>query len=140
MHPQEVASLLRLADAGAHPDVLAQLFGRDPRTIRAVLTQAGVPYLPHTPLPHNWRAGLPPATTAAILAYVAQLRAEEQAAWQRLRQTALTRTADTYTFPSAAAYVAALQTAQPPDSLLLLSRRLGVDVTRILLAYLAAEG
>jgi hypothetical protein len=135
MHPQEVSTLLQLADAGAHPEVLALLFGRDPRTIRAVLQQAGAPYLPGTPLPRDWRTGLLPATVTAIRAYVAQLRAQERAIWERLKQTAVEHAAATYTFPSPAAYTAVLQTVQPPESLLRLSRRLGVDVNRILLAY-----
>jgi hypothetical protein len=139
MHPQEVSCLLRLSDAGAHPEVLALLFGRDSRTIRAVLQQAGVPCLPGMPLPRDWRTGLLPATITAIRAYVTQLRAQERATWERLKHTAVDHAAATYTFPSPAAYTAVLQTVQPPESLLLLSRRLGVDVNRILLAYLAAD-
>jgi hypothetical protein len=139
MHPREVQSLLRLAEAGAHPEVLAQVFGRDPRTIRAVFQQASVRCQPGTSLPADWRAGLASATITAIRAYVAQLKAQEQAAWQRLRQAAVAHTASLYTFPSPAVYTAALETVQPPEALLLLSRRLGVDVNRILLAYLAAD-
>jgi hypothetical protein len=122
-----------------HPEVLAQVFGRDPRTIRAVLQQAGVRYLPGTSLPADWRSGLAPATIAAIRAYVAQLQEQEQASWQRLKQAAIDHTASIYTFPSPAAYTAVLQTVQPPEALLLLSRRLGVDVNRILLAYLDTD-
>jgi hypothetical protein len=139
MHPQELVSLRQLAAVGAHPEVLAQVFGRDPRTIRAVLHQAGLRSLSSAPVPRDWRTGLPPATIAAIRAYVAQLRAQEQAAWQRLRQAAVDVTAATYTFPAPAAYTAILQTVQPPEALVLLSRRLGVDINRILLAYVEGE-
>jgi hypothetical protein len=89
MQPQEVSSLLRLAEAGAHPEVLARLFERDLRTIRAVLQQAGVLCRPGTPLPRDWRTGLAPATITAIRAYVAHLRTQEQATWERLKHTAV---------------------------------------------------
>jgi hypothetical protein len=140
MQPQEVQSLTQLAAAGAHPEVLAVVFGRDPRTIRAVLQQAGVPCPPGITLPKDWRTGLLPTTITAIRRYIAQLRAQEQAAWQRLRQATVEQTAATYTFPSPAVYTAVLQTVQPPEALLLLSRRLGVDVNRILLAYASTDG
>jgi hypothetical protein len=69
----------------------------------------------------------------------AQLRAQEQAAWQRLRQAAIDVTAATYTFPSPAAYTAILQTMHPAESLGMLARRLWVDINRILLAYVEGE-
>jgi hypothetical protein len=99
----------------------------------------GAQGLPGACLTADWRSGLPLATIAAIRAYVTQLQVQEQIAWQRLKQAAVDRTGATYTFPSAAAYAAVLQTIQPPEALLHLSRRLGVDVNRILLAYLAGD-
>jgi hypothetical protein len=138
LRPHEVACLTQLAAAGAHPELLAQVFGRDLRTIRSVLAQVGVRPLPSVPLPSDWRRGLPPATITAIRAYVSQLRTQEQAAWQRLQQAAVDVSAATYTFPSPEAYTAVLQTAHPPETLLLLARRLGVDVNRILLACVEA--
>jgi hypothetical protein len=114
---------------------LAQVFGRDPRTIRAALQHAGVRSLSRAPLPLDWRTGLPPATIAAIHTYVRALRAQEAAAWQRLRQLAVDIAATTYTFPSPEAYAAVLQTVQGPEALVRLARRLEVEVNRILLAY-----
>jgi hypothetical protein len=111
MHPQEVYSLLRLSDAGVHPEVLARVFGRDPRTVRAVLQQAGVQHLHGASLPADWRTGLAPATITAIRAYIAQLQGQEQASWQRLKRASIDHTASTYTFPSPAAYTAVLQLA-----------------------------
>jgi hypothetical protein len=138
MHPHEVAGLTQLAAAGAHPEILAQVFGRDPRTIRAVLAQAGVQPRLSAPPPADWRRELPPATVAAVHAYVAQLHAREQAAWKRLRQAAVDVGGATYVFPSLAAYDTVLQTVQPPEALLRLTRRLGVDVNRVLMAYAEA--
>jgi hypothetical protein len=135
MQPHEVACLTQLATAGAHPEVLAQVFGRDVRTIRALLRQAGVRSRSGVPLSHDWRRGLPPATVAAIRAAVTRLCAQEQTAWQRLRQVALEVTATAYTFPSPETYDAVLQTVQPAETPLALARRLGVDINRVLLAY-----
>ena len=53
---------------------------------------------------------------AAVHAYVARLHAQEQAAWQRLRQVAVAVTATTYTLPSPKTYDAVLQTVQPPEA------------------------
>jgi hypothetical protein len=69
---------------------------------------------------------------------VAQLQAREKAAWQRLRQTAVDVGGATYVFPSLAAYDTVLQTVHPPEALLRLTRRLGVDVNRVLMAYAEA--
>lgn len=134
MHPHEVACLLQFAAAGARPEVLAEVLGRDPRTIRTVLAQAGVRVLPGASLPADWRSGLSPATITAIRTYVIDFRAQEQRAWQQLRQAAVDSLAAIYHFPSLESYTAALHAAALPESPLLLAQRLGVDVNRILLA------
>jgi hypothetical protein len=59
-------------------------------------------------------------------------------AWQRLAQTALAYTATGPVFPSREVYEAVLATAYPPESPLDVARRLGIDLTVVLLA--AAEG
>ncbi|MGE3540215.1 MAG: hypothetical protein AB7N91_22600 [Candidatus Tectimicrobiota bacterium] len=134
MHPHEVTCLLQLAAAGAHPAVLAQVLGRDLRTIRTVLAQAGIRPRSRMPLPADWRHGLSPAIITAIRAYVAHLRAQEQASWQQLQHTAVDRAAATYRFPTPEAYTTVLHAAQPTETPLLLAQRLRVDINRILLA------
>jgi hypothetical protein len=81
---------------------------------------------------------LPLPARQGLQQYVQQLQACHQAAWQRLTQTALTTTAPGPVFPSREAYEAVLATARPPESPLDVARRLGLDLTVVLLA--AAEG
>jgi hypothetical protein len=135
--PPESASLRQLYAAGAHVDALARVLGRDPRTVRAALRREGLRLRRDPPLPRDWHAGLPAATVQAIEAYLTQLQTREQHAWARLQQAALEVAAATYVFPDPATYTAALQPAEPAESVLALARRLGVDVNRVLLAAAA---
>jgi hypothetical protein len=135
--PQEADCFVALYTAGAHSEAIAQVFGRDPRSVRATLRREGVTLRREPPLPADWRQGLPAPVQQAIAAYLAALDGVQQAAWQRVQQTALTRSPSTYVFPSLAAYQAVLATVQPPETPSALACRLGIDLTRVLLAYAA---
>lgn len=133
----ETLSILQLYRAGAHLEALARALGRDVRTVRKTLRQAGVALRTDPPLPTDWRTGLPRETLTALEAYGTDLGQRQRVAWQQLRQTALDTTSDCYVFASPTVYATALQTASPPESLLDLARRLDLDLTRVLLAYAA---
>src|SRR3989442_5663151 len=64
--PRESLALVLLYQAGAHLEALARALGRDGRTVRKVLRQAGVPLRADPPLPPDWRGGLPPGTITAL--------------------------------------------------------------------------
>jgi hypothetical protein len=136
--PQESDALTTLYLAGAHSEALGRAFGRDPRAVRAALRREGVALRREPPLPHDGPMALPLPTRQGLQQYVQQLQACHQAAWQRLTQTALTTTATGQVFPSREAYEAVLATARPPESPLDVARRLGLDLTVVLLAV--AEG
>jgi hypothetical protein len=65
---------------------------------------------------------------------VQQLRVSHQTAWQWLHQAALTTTATGPVFPSREVYEAVLATARPPESPLDVARRLGLELSVVLLA------
>jgi hypothetical protein len=71
----------------------------------------------------------------ALHDYLAQLHGCAQAAWTRLNQVALETTASGHLFPSREVYTAALETARPLESPLDVARRLGIELTLVLLAY-----
>ena len=136
--PQESDALTTLYLAGAHSEALGRAFGRDPRAVPAALRREGVALRREPPLPHDWQAALPLPARQALQQYGQQLQACHQASWQRLTQAALTTTATGPVFPSREVYEAVLAMARPPESPLDVARRLGVELTVVLLA--AAEG
>jgi len=131
----ETLPLLHLYLAGAHLEALARALGRDLRTVRKTLRQAGVVLRTDPPLPTDWRADLPRETLTALRAYFTDLGQRQQVAWQQLQQGALEATPEGYVFASPIVYATALQAARPSASLLDVARRLGLDLTRVLLAY-----
>jgi hypothetical protein len=133
--PQESDALKTLYLAGAHSEALGRAFGRDPRAVRAALRREGVALRREPPLPRVWDATLPLPLRQALHDYLAQLQGCAQAAWTRLDQVALEATASGHLFPSRAIYTAALVTARPPESPLEVARRVGLDLTLVLLAY-----
>jgi hypothetical protein len=133
--PQESDALKTLYLAGAHSEALGRAFGRDPRAVRAALRREGVALRREPPLPRVWDAALPLPLRQALHAYLAQLQGCAQAAWARLDQVALATTASGHVFPSREVYVAVLETARPPESPLDVARRLGIELTLVLLAY-----
>jgi hypothetical protein len=136
--PQESDALKTLYLAGAHSEALGRAFRRDPRAVRAALRREGVALRREPPLPHDGPPALPLAARHGLQQYVQQLQACHQAAWQRLAQAALTTTATGQIFPSREVYEAVLATARPPESPLDVARRLGLELTVVLLAV--AEG
>jgi hypothetical protein len=136
--PQESDDLKTLYLAGAHSEALGRAFGRDPRAVRAALRREGVALRRESPLPRDWQTALPLPARQGLQHYCQELQACHQVAWQRLTQTALTTTATGPVFPSQEVYEAVLATARPPESPLDVARRLGVELTVVLLA--AAEG
>jgi hypothetical protein len=136
--PQESDALRTLYLAGAHSEALGRAFGRDPRAVRAALRREGVALRREPPLPRIWDAGLPLPLRQALHAYLVQLQGCAQAAWARLDQVALETTASGQVFPSRDVYTAVLATTCPPESPLDVARRLGLELTVVLLA--AAEG
>jgi hypothetical protein len=133
--PQESDALKALYLAGAHSEALGRAFGRDPRAVRAALRREGVALRQESPLPRLGDAALP--LRPALHDYLAQLQVATQAAWARLDQVALETTASGHLFPSREVYTAALATARPPESPLDVARRLGIELTLVLLAYAA---
>jgi hypothetical protein len=136
--PRESLALVLLYQAGAHLEALAQVLGRDGRTIRKTLRQAGVPLRPDPPLPADWRAGLARETIAALDAYRTAVAQWHCTAWQQIRQQATQPTPGQFGFASPSAYTALLHPATvlelPED----VGVRLGVTLTCVLLVY--AEG
>jgi hypothetical protein len=135
---RESLALVLLYQAGAHLEALARALGRDGRTVRKVLRQAGVRLRPDPPLPPDWRVGLPRETVAALDAYGTAVAQWHRTAWQQISQQATHTAPGQYGFPSPTAYTALLQ---PPTSLEIpedVGARLGVELTRVLLVY--AEG
>ena len=136
--PRESLALVLLYQAGAHLEALARALGRDARTVRKVLRQAGVHLRTDPPLPPDWRADLPRETVAALDAYGTAVAQWHRTAWQQIDQQATQPAPGQYGFPSQVAYTALLQ---PPTSLECpedAGARLGVALTRVLLVY--AEG
>lgn len=136
--PRESLALVLLYQAGAHLEALTQALGRDVRTVRKALRQAGVPLRTDPPLPADWRAGLSRETIAALDAYRIAVAQWHRTAWQQIHQQATQPAPGQYHFPTSTAYTALLH---PPVILELpedVGARLGVALTRVLLVY--AEG
>lgn len=135
MNPREYTYLAHWYLAGAHMEALVQAFGRDRRTIRRALQRAGVSLRAERPLPPDWRTALPVPTIAAVEQALEQLQAQQQTAWQQMQGRGQDGDVPTYAFSTLATYQTLLQSAQPQESLLTLAQRLGLDPTRVLLAY-----
>jgi hypothetical protein len=136
--PRESLALVLLYQAGAHLEALTQALGRDVRTVRKVLRQAGVPLRMDPPLPADWRVGLARETIAALDAYRMAVAQWHWTAWQQIHQQATQPAPGQFGFASPSAYTALLH---PPTVLELpedVGARLGVALTRVLLVY--AEG
>jgi hypothetical protein len=136
--PRESLALVLLYQAGAHLEALAQALGRDARTVRKILRQAGVPLRPDPPLPLDWRSGLPGATVTALLAYRTAVTEWHRTAWQQIHQQAAQPVPGQYGFASTTAYTALLQSATPLELPEDVAAQLGVTLTCVLLVY--AEG
>jgi hypothetical protein len=136
--PQESDALRTLYLAGAHSEALGRAFGRDPRAVRAALRREGVALRREPALPPAWPTALPLPARQGLQQYVQQLQTAHQTAWQRLTQAALTHTTTGPVFPSREVYEAVLATTRPPESPLDVARRLGLELTVVLLAV--AEG
>lgn len=135
---RESLALVLLYQAGAHLEALAGAMGRDVRTVRKVLRQAGIGLRTDPPLPHDWRIGLPRETVAALDAYRTTVAQWHRLAWQQIQQQAAQPAPGQYGFRSPTAYTALLHPTTPPDLPDDLATQLSVDLTRVLLAY--AEG
>jgi hypothetical protein len=136
--PRESLALVLLYQAGAHLEALTQALGRDVRTVRKVLRQAGVPLRTDPPLPADWRVGLARETIAALDAYRTAVAQWHRTAWQQIHQQATQPSPGQFGFASPSAYTALLHPAtvlEPPEDV---GARLGVALTRVLLVY--AEG
>jgi hypothetical protein len=136
--PRESLALVLLYQAGAHLEALTQVLGRDVRTVRKALRQAGVPLRTDPPLPADWRVGLSRETVVALDAYRTAVAQWHRSAWQQIRQQATQPAPGQFGFASPSAYTALLH---PPTVLELpedVGARLGVALTRVLLVY--AEG
>jgi hypothetical protein len=136
--PREGLALVLLYQAGAHLEALARVLGRDVRTVRKVLRQAGVRLRADPPLPLDWRAGLPRETVAALAAYRTAVARWHRTAWQQIDQQATRPAPGQYGFRSATAYTALLHPPTPLELPEDVVARLGVELTRVLLVY--AEG
>jgi hypothetical protein len=136
--PRESLALVLLYQAGAHLEALARALGRDGRTVRKVLRQAGVPLRTDPPLPPDWRVGLPRETVAALDAYRTAVAQWHRTAWQQIDQQATQPAPGQYGFLSQVAYTALLQPPMPLECPEDVGARLGVALTRVLLVY--AEG
>ena len=136
--PRESLALVLLYQAGAHLEALARALGRDARTVRKVLRQAGVPLRSDPPLPPDWRVGLPRETVAALDAYGTAVTQWHRTAWHQIQQQATRPAPGQYGFPSLTAYSALLQPPIPLECPEDVGARLGVALTRVLLVY--AEG
>src|SRR3989442_1016088 len=86
--PRESLALVLLYQAGAHLEALARALGRDGRTVRKVLRQAGVRLRTDPPLPPDWRRDLPRETVAALDAYRTAVAQWHRTAWQQIDQQA----------------------------------------------------
>jgi hypothetical protein len=135
---RESLALVLLYQAGAHLEALACALGRDVRTVRKVLRQAGVGLRTDPPLPPDWRVGLPRASVAALEAYCTAVAQWHRVVWQQIQQQASQLAPGQYGFRSPTAYTALLHAPTPLDLPEDVAARLGVDLTRVLLAY--AEG
>jgi len=136
--PRESLALVLLYRAGAHLEDLARALGRDARTVRKVLRQAGVHPRTDPPLPPDWRAGLPRETVAALDAYGTTVTQWHRTAWQQIHQQATQPAPGQYGFASSTAYTALLQPPLPLECPEDVGARLGVALSRVLLVY--AEG
>jgi hypothetical protein len=136
--PRESLALVLLYQAGAHLEALTQALGRDVRTVRKALRQAGVPLRTDPPLPADWRVGLSRETIIALNAYRTAVAQWHRTAWQQIHQQATQPAPGQFGFASPSAYTAILHPAAvlelPED----VGARLGVALTRVLLVY--AEG
>jgi hypothetical protein len=133
--PREHLALVLLYQAGAHLEALAHALGRDVRTVRKVLRQAGVPLRVDPPLPSDWRTDLPRETIVALEAYGVAVAQWHQAAWQQIQQQTTRPTPGQYGFPTPTVYTALLHAhplLDPPEEV---AAQLGVDLTRVLLVY-----
>lgn len=136
--PRESLALVLLYQAGAHLEALARAIGRDARTVRKALRQAGLPLRSDPPLPPDWRTGLPRETVMALDTYRTAVAQWHRAAWQQIHRQATRPAPGQYSFPSPTAYTALLHLPTPLDAPEDVAVQLGVDLTRVLLAY--AEG
>jgi hypothetical protein len=136
--PRESLALVLLYQAGAHLEALARALGRDARTVRKVLRQAGVRLRTDPPLPPDWRMDLPRETVAALDAYRTAVAQWHRTAWQQVDQQATRPAPGQYGFPSQGAYTACLQPPMLLEGPEDVGARLGVALTRVLLVY--AEG
>jgi hypothetical protein len=134
---REAMCLVALYTDGAAIEALARVAQRDVRTVRKILRQAGVALRQDSPLPTDWRDGIPPAARATLQTYFTDLGERQQAAWRQVEQEAVAVTADSYALPTPTVYAAVWHTAQPPETLPALAHRLGLDLTCVLLAYVA---
>jgi hypothetical protein len=134
---REAMCLVALYTEGAAIEAIACVMQRDVRTVRKILRQAGAVLRQDTPLPTDWWTGIPPAARATLQTYFTDLGQRQQAAWHQVEQQAVTVTADTYVLHTPTAYAAVWHTAQPSETLPALARRLGLDLTAVLLAYVA---
>jgi hypothetical protein len=131
----ELVRVIELYQAGAHYKAIARALGRDRRTILHALKRERMVLRQDPPLPRHWRAGLSPVQIAALEAYQAQLDRTMAHAWSHLQRKAATVSSDTYTFASEQDYCHSVQTVAPPEAPEVLAQRLGVELTRVLLAY-----
>jgi len=138
VRPPEQLGLIQWYQAGVHLEALAQAVGRDPRTVRKILRQAGVLRRHDPPLPPDWRAGLPRTTRAALEHYRQAVTQWHHTAWQQLPPYASRTTPGQYAFASPTAYTALLHPPALLEAPEDVAARLGVDLTRVLLVY--AEG
>ncbi len=131
----ELVRVIELYHAGAHYKAIARALGRDRRTILQALKRERIVLRQDSPLPRHWRAGLSPVQIAELEAYQAQLDRTMAHAWSHVQRKAATVSRDTYTFASEQDYCRSVQTVVPPEAPEALAQRLGVDLTRVLLAY-----
>ena len=136
--PRKSLALVLLYQAGAHLEALARALGRDARTVRKILRQAGVPLRMDPPLPSDWRVDLPRETVAALIAYRTAVVQWHRTAWQQIHQQATQPVPGQYGFASTTAYTALLQPLTPLELPEDVAAQLGVALTRVLLVY--AEG
>ena len=86
--PRESLALVLLYQRVPHLEALTQALGRDVRTVRKALRQAGVPLRTDPPLPADWRVGLARETIAALDAYRTAVAQWHRTAWQQIHQQA----------------------------------------------------
>ena len=131
----ELVRVIELYQAGAHYKAIARALGRDRRTILQALTRERIALRQDPPLPRTWRAGLSLAQIETLEAYQVQLDRTMAHAWSHVQRKAATVSSDTYTFASEQDYCRSVQTVDPPEQPEAVAQRVGVELTRVLLAY-----